>query len=242
MGLTIISGGGGGGDADNLATYRSEKRVGYWPCDDDGTAGLADAEGSNDMTENGTSVAVFGNTGVRGAGTAVGITGDNDRFYVQSSDVCPDLTEDVALSFWLKSTSTGTRNIGVFSASPTSLTSPYWFLQLLIATAPRMGIIGSLSAHHPKTGLNIQDGNFHHFLAILKRAADGDQLCKFYVDGYLVASLNVATPYDFSPGAIIIGRVSGNSVFTGDICEIEVFKGVNATPSEKVIAEMAAEY
>ena len=83
-----------------LASYRSTPRVAYYDCSDDGTAGLQDSEGTNHLTENGSSAATFGNTGING--DCIRITGSSDYFYLQSSNLCPSTSEEWVLSLWLK--------------------------------------------------------------------------------------------------------------------------------------------
>ena len=240
MSWSVPGSGSPSGAIDDLATYRSEFRVAYYDCADDGTAGLQDSEGSNHLVENGTSVATFGNTGVDG--DCIGLTGNNDWFSLLSSNICPDLTQDVALSFWFKNTSASVRNFGLFSGSATAFTSPNWFFQLSGAALLRSGFNGaSVSATHPG-GNTLNDDNWHHSLWILQRAVDGDSVTRVYADGKLVATQSYAGNIDLSSGAFVVGRLAGDSVVVGLIDEIEIFMGVNAAPSDKVIAELAAEY
>jgi len=238
--VTIIGGGGGGGPSDDLATYRSDFRVAYYDCADDGTAGLQDSEGTNHLNELGSSVATFGNTGVNG--DCIGLTGNNDQFSLQSSNICPDLTQDVAVSMWLKHASTPVKNIAIFSASPTTFTNPNWFLQFASTDTNRCGFQGVTVANTHPGGDTINDDAWHHHLFILQRAVDGDSMCRCYVNGKLVATQSYTANIDLSSGAFVLGRLAGDSVIVALVDEVEIFMGVNAAPSDKVIAAMAAEY
>jgi len=154
-------------------------------------------------------------------GNAVTFAGDND--YVKMGDVLDMVTNDVSVSFWIKSSTTA-----VYWIFAKAYASPYWGLRTdssgKIVAVFYTGSGGEVNATSTTT---ISDGSWHHVAAVWDRDAN----VKLYVDGKLegINSILSAKDTDMSnTNPITLGAncdqyyTCGN-YFTGQLDEVKVF-------------------
>jgi len=231
--VTIIQSASGSGET--LASYRSDHAVSYWPCDD-ASGDLTDSIGSNDLSTTGTPTYAQAGKG----GNGIQINANGDFFSAQSTDFSPGL-DDFFVTMWIKTTTSGTKNICNF-ASSLSLGTPNAFIQTQSATYGRVGFNSSAVGigYNPSNFFN--DGTPHHWAWGRRRNSSGYYEFLLFIDGVKVCGFDSVNNPDLSNSYFVLGRTAGDTVLDGVYNHVHIMLGDGSIPSQAILDAMVTEH
>lgn len=185
--------------------------------------------GNNSVIAGGTANLPTFVTGRRGTDYAASFNGSQS---VKTSSNVLINGDKVSISFWMKTTQ---NTIGAVTELSTNANNKNAFMSLVNESSVESGVVGRLMTSITQTGgtyntsftnIDINDGNWRHFVILLDRSVQSLLEAKIYINGqsaYTKTQVKESAG-DFINDILYIGQRGGNTLgFNGHLQEFKVF-------------------